>query len=341
LNIRSSHTASQSDNHFTVLEAVVINHILVPLDGSELAECVLPHLIAIAPVTGARVTLIHVLERALSRNGNAVPIDPLTWHMQKQESQSYLDRIAEHLKKLDLQVEQAILEGNPAETLIEYARNNAIDLLVLSTHGRTGLSEWNVSSVVQKILLRSYKSILLIRAYASPPEEVQYNRLFLAIDGSMRAEYILPFAMSLAQSHHSNVILGMVIQPPQALQRFPLSEEDAACIYQFTEKCQTEASRYLDQLATQLSLKGVSAEVKTAVSENALGAVYDMAEDSNADLIMIAAHGYSGERRWPYGSIAASLIAYGRTPLMIMQDLSESQIPQTHAERAIREVKGR
>ena len=319
----------------------MINHILVPLDGSELAECVLPHLTAIAPVTGARVTLIHVLERSLSRNGNAAVIDPLGWHMQKQESQAYLDRIAQRLQKLDLPVEQTLLEGNPAEALIEFARNNAVDLLVLSTHGRTGLSEWNVSSVVQKILLRSYKSILLVRAYVNPPPEVHYSQLFLAIDGSTRAEYIVPFAMSLAQAHQSNVILGTVIQKPQTMQRFPLSEEDAAWIQQFTEKTQIETSRYLDQLATQLSLKGLSAEAKIAVAENALGAVYDMVEETNADLVMIAAHGYSGERRWPYGSIAASLIAYGRTPLMIMQDLSESEIPQTHAERAVREAKGR
>ena len=319
----------------------MINHILVPLDGSELAECVLPHLMAIAPVTGARVTLIHVLERTHSPHGNAAPVDLLGWHMQKQESQAYLDRIAERLRTVKLEVELTILEGNPAEALIEFARSSEADLLLLSTHGRTGLSEWNVSSVVQKILLRSYKSILLIRAYETPPLEVRYNQLFLAIDGSTRAEYILPFAISLAQSHQSNVTLGMVIQKPQTMQRFPLSEEDAAWIQQFTEKNQNEASHYLDQLATQLSLKNVQADVKIVVSENALGAVYDMAEDSRADLIMIAAHGYSGERRWPYGSIAASLIAYGRTPLMIMQDLSENEVPQTHAERAVREFRGR
>jgi nucleotide-binding universal stress UspA family protein len=324
------------------LEAVVIHHILVPLDGSELAECVLPHLKAIAPVTGARVTLIHVLERSLSRNGNAALIDPLGWHMQKQESQSYLDRIAERLQKLDLQVDQAILEGNPAETLIEFARNNAVDLFLLSTHGRTGLSEWNVSSVVQKILLRSYKSILLIRAYASlQTDEVQYKRLFLAIDGSARAEYILPFAMNLAQSHQSNVIFGTVIQRPQAIQRFPLSEEDSAWVQQFTERNQQEASRYLEQLATQFSLKGLSAEANILISDNALGSIHDMVEESGSDLVMIAAHGYSGERRWPYGSIASGLIAYGRTPLMILQDLSENEIPPTHAERAVREGKGR
>ena len=319
----------------------MIDHILVPLDGSELAECVLPHLMAIAPITGARVTLIHVLERNLSHNGSAAPTDPLGWHMQKQESQSYLDRIAERLQKVDVHVEQAILEGNPAETLIEFARTSDADLLLLSTHGRTGLSAWNVSSVVQKILFRSYKSTLLIRAFTSPPDDVQYHRLFLAIDGSARAEYILPFAMSLAQSHQSNVVLGMVIQTPQTMQRFPLSEEDAAWIREFTEKNQNDASRYLEQLATQLSLKDVPAQTKIVVSENAPGAVYDMAEESDADLIMIAAHGASGERRWPYGSIASSLIAYGRTPLMILQDLAENEIPHAHAERALREAKGR
>jgi nucleotide-binding universal stress UspA family protein len=321
------------------LEAVVINHILVPLDGSELAECVLPHVMALAPVTAARVTLIQILERSQARTGAAAPIDPLGWHMQKQESQSYLDRIAGRLQKLE--VEQVILEGNPAEAIIEFARSNAVDLIVLSTHGRAGLSEWNVSSVVQKILLRSYRSILLVRAYTSSAADVRYNRLFLAIDGSARAEYILPFAISLAQSHGSSVTLGTVVQKPQTMQRFPLSEEDNAWIHEFTERNQNEASRYLEQLATQLSLKGLSADANIAVSENALGTVYDMVEESNADLVMIAAHGYSGDRRWPYGSIAASLIAYGRTPLMIMQDLSESEIPQTHAERAVREGKGR
>lgn len=319
----------------------MIHHILIPLDGSELAECVLPHAMAIAPVTGARVTLVHVLDRTLAHNGSAALIDPLSWHMQKQESQSYLDRIAQRLQQLALPVEQAILEGNPAETLIEFARNNAVDLLVLSTHGRTGLSEWNVSSVVQKILLSSYKSILLIRAYASPPAEIQHKRLFLAVDGSTRAEYILPFAMSLAQWHQSTVILGTVIQRPQPIQRFPLSEEDQAWIQQFTERNQQEAARYLEQLATQFSLKGLSAEANIAISDNALGSIHDMVDESDADLVMIAAHGSSGERRWPYGSTAASLIAYGRTPLMILQDLSESDIPQTHAERVVREAKGR
>lgn len=318
----------------------MINHILVPLDGSELAECVIPHVKAIAPMTHARVTLLHVLERNQSRAGINL-IDPLGWHMQKQEFQAYLDRVAAQLQTLELDVEHVILEGNAAETIIEFARTNNVDLIALSSHGRTGLSEWNVSSVVQKILLRSYKSILLARAYASSQEELQYGRLFLAIDGSHRAEYILPFAMSLAQFHKSNVILGMVIQKPQTIQRLPLSEQEAEFIAQFTEKNSRDAAHYLEQLATQLSLKQVNTESSVVAAENTIGALYDMVEDSRADLVMLAAHGQSGERRWPYGSIAASLIAYGNTPLMILQDLQNDEIPHAMAERAVREGKVR
>jgi nucleotide-binding universal stress UspA family protein len=65
-----------------------------------------------------------------------------------------------------------------------------------------------------------------------------------------------------------------------------------------------------------------------------------MAEESNADLVMLVAHGYAGERRWPYGSVATSFIAYGNSSLMIMQDLSKAEIQPTRAELAVREGKG-
>src|SRR5215208_3960658 len=147
------------------MEAALINHILVPLDGSTLAECVLPHVIAMAPVSNARVTLLHVMQQP--QNGRGTPaVDPIEWHLQKQNLEKYLDQVVSQLNESGiLGVERVILEGNPANSVIDYARNNNVDLIVLSTHGQSGLSGWNVSSVVQKILLRSYKSILLVRAY--------------------------------------------------------------------------------------------------------------------------------------------------------------------------------
>ena len=318
----------------------MFNHILVPLDGSMLAESVFPHVKAIATAMNARITLIHILDGSYNKNGN-LPIDPVGWHMQKQESQLYMERTAERLQDAGGGTTYTIVEGNAAETIIEYARSNEVDLIVLSTHGRTGLSGWNVSSVVQKILLRSFKSIFLVRAYASDMGyENGYKRLFIGTDCSARAEYILPTAIHLAQFYNSELVIGTVVQKPQTAQRLPLSEKEIKLIDQFTSKNEKAATRYLEQLVTHFSLKGLTVTTRIVVAENVIGTLHDMVEESQSDLVMLVAHGQSGERRWAYGSITTSLIAYGSTPLLIVQDLTENDVPPTHAERAIREGKG-
>jgi nucleotide-binding universal stress UspA family protein len=331
------------NDFFYSMEATVINHILVPLDGSALAECVLPHIMAIAPVTNARVTLLHVLQQA--HNGNGSPaVDPVEWHLQKQKSEKYLGQVVGQLNKSGiLAVESLILEGNPANSVIDFAHNNDVDLIALSTHGNSGLSGWNVSSVVQKILLRSHKSILLVRAYLSPSAgttKIRYKRLFVGMDCSPRSEFVLPFAISLAQFHKSQIILECVVERPQAINRFPLSEEDTELINKFVERNYQAASRYFKQLVTQFSTKEIKLKTHVSIGDNAVAVLHDMVEESNADLMLLAAHGYSGERRWPYGSVTTSFIAYGNTSLMIMQDLPHTEIHPTRAEMAVREGQG-
>jgi len=321
----------------------VINHILVPLDGSTLAECVLPHIMAIAPVTNARVTLLHVLQHPHNGNGSSA-VDPVEWHLQKQKSEKYLEQVVGQLNKSGiLAVESLILEGNPANSVIDFAHNNNVDLIALSTHGQSGLSGWNVSSVVQKILLRSHKSTLLVRAYLSPSAsttKIRFKRLFVGMDCSPRSEFVLPFAISLAQFHKSQIILECVVERPQAINRFPLSEEDTELINRFVERNYQSATHYFKQLLNQFPIKALKLKTHVSIGDNAISVLHDLAEEANADLVMLVAHGYSGERRWPYGSVTTSFIAYGNTPLMIMQDLSSAEIQPTHAELAVKEGGG-
>jgi nucleotide-binding universal stress UspA family protein len=322
------------------LEAAVINHILVPLDRSALAECVIPHVLAIAPVTKARVTLIHVLENPENRNGSP-PIDPVGWHMQKQESQAYLEKMVEQMQPNGLNASHVILEGKSAESIIDFARANQVDLIAMSTHGSTGLSGWNVSSVVQKVLLRSYRSILLVRAYSTENQmQVQYKRLFVASDCSTRGEFVLPFAIALAQHHQSRLLLGTIVEKPQLIQRLPPSEEELQMLKQFTEMNEIAVSRYHKQIATQLSLKGIDIETHVEVADHVISTLHDLVNEVKADLVMLVAHGETGERRWPYGSITTSLIAHGNVPLMIIQDLSDNEVQPTPAEQAIGESRG-
>lgn len=321
----------------------MINHILVPLDGSTLAECVLPHVAAIAPVSHARITLLHVLQQ--TRNGGTTPaVDPVEWHLQKQNAEKYLEDIANRLRETGiLAAEAVVLEGSPAGSVIEFARNNNVDLIALSTHGYSGLSGWNVSSVVQKILLRSYKSTLLVRAYlpsAARGNRIRYRRLFVGMDCSARSEFVLPFAINLAQFYRSQLILGTVIEKPRIIKRMPVSEETAELSKLIVEQNQQAASHYFEQLLAQFSTQGLKIKTHISIGDNTIAVLHDMAEESNSDMMLLVAHGETGERRWPYGSVTTSFIAYGNTPLLIMQDLPSSEIHQTRAEQAVRESKG-
>jgi nucleotide-binding universal stress UspA family protein len=308
-----------------------------------LAECVLPHVIAIAPVANARVTLLHVMQPLPQGRGSSA-VDPVEWHLQKQNSEKYLEQTIGHLNEAGiLGIESVILEGNPANSVVDFARNNNVDLIILSTHGQSGLSGWNVSSVVQKILLRSYKSILLVRAYLPSSAEttkIRYKRLFVGMDGSPRSEFVLPFAIGLAQFHKSQLILESVIEKPQIISRMPLTNEETELVNKLVEKNYQAISHYLEQLRTQFSIKDLKLKVHVSIGDNAIAVLHDLAEEANADLVVLAAHGASGERRWPYGSVTTSFIAYGSTSLLIMQDLPETEIQQTRAEMAVRQNKG-
>jgi nucleotide-binding universal stress UspA family protein len=320
----------------------MISHILVPMDGSSLAECVLPHVLAVAQAVGARITLLNVLERP--RATGELPTDPLHWHLKKSAIKGYLDQITARLQDAGLEVANTILEGVPAERIVEYANASNVDLIALSTHGQSGLSGWNVSSVVQKIILRAYKSILLVRAYKPSAFEIgksnPYQRLFVGLDCSARAEMVLPVAVSLSQYYKAKLILGTVIRNPELIHRFPPSGEDQELVDRILERNQRAAEHYFQQFSTQFSLQGIDLKTFQVSSNNVIATLHDIVEQENADLVMLVAHGYSSEDRWPYGSVATSFIAYGNTALIIMQDLPGDEIQRTQAELAAREIKG-
>ena len=320
----------------------MINHILVPLDGSSLAECVLPHVIAVAQAIESQITLLHVLERP--RGTGELPTDPLHWHIKKNTAKGYLDQITARLKEIGLDVSNVILEGIPAELIIDYANTNNVDLIALSTHGHSGLSGWNVSSVVQKVILRVYKSTLLVRAYRPTGFQIDkshvYRRLLVGLDCSPRAEMVLPVAVNLSQYHKAKLILCTVVRNPELFHRFPPSEDDLDHVNWISERNLQVAGHYFEQLSAQFSSTDIDLETFLVISDNVIGQLHNIVEEKKADLVILAAHGRSSDSRWPYGSVATSFIAYGNTAILIIQDLQQDEIRNSQAELAARETKG-
>ncbi len=318
----------------------MFDHILVPLDGSSLAECVLPHVIAIARALEARVTLLQVLERTQDRS-QAQFVDPLGWYMGAAEARTYLGNLAARLQKAGLQVETTFLEGQAAERIIEFARDRDVSLIVLSSHGQSGLSGWNVSSIVLKITLRSYLPVMIVRAYQPPAPDLmglRYRRLLVPLDCSQRAECVLPLATTLARFYGAELLAGHVVTRPQMPHRAPLAPEERELATQIIERNRLEATRYLRQLQPRLS--DVDVRMHVAVGDHAAETLHELVEQADVDLVVLSAHGYSGGTKWPYGSLVLNFIGYGATPLLIVQDLSPEEVERTQAEMAARERKG-
>jgi nucleotide-binding universal stress UspA family protein len=320
----------------------MFTNILVPLDGSNLAECVLPHVLSLVSALDARVTLFHALEQPHD-TGPLNPIDPLKWQLKKHGMESYLQDLMLRFIKSGINVEKVIEEGVAAECIINYAKNHQIDLIVLSTHGLSGLSHWNVSSVVQKIILRANTSTFLIRAYESTcqfKDKLCYQRLFIGLDSSARAELVLPLAIRLANSFKASVILGTVIREPEIFSRFPLGDDDLQLIEKITTRNLKEATHYQEQIYSQLAKTGLQIKTNLKIHKNEIAALHNMVYEENADLVLLVAHGHACLGRWPYGSVATSFISYGTTSLLILQDLSEGEFEPTQAEKATLQIQG-
>jgi nucleotide-binding universal stress UspA family protein len=144
-------------------------HVMVPLDGSELAECVLPHVRAIAVgCSVVKVTLVRVVEPLLIRGSVGVRISPEEKErLEKQsmdEAKNYLDQIAKSLKESGVAAESEVLSGDVVSKLVDYANMNEVDLVIISTHGRSGVSRWVWGSVTDRILRAVCVPVTMVRS---------------------------------------------------------------------------------------------------------------------------------------------------------------------------------
>ena len=146
--------------------------ILVPLDGSKLAECALPYAEALAKGCDAeKVILVSVTERVQGYRAFEEPSQPLGQQLvpeafgkQEEQAQKYLGRIAKAMEAKGIKVGTEVLLGDPAEEIIIYAKHPGCDLIVISSHGRSGISRWTHGSVADRVFRGSPVPVLMVKA---------------------------------------------------------------------------------------------------------------------------------------------------------------------------------
>src|SRR5260221_12070029 len=154
-------------------EPIMLNNVLVPLDGSPLAECVLPHVVAIAKAFDSEITLLNVLEQP-SESLRMPKADPLDWYLKKTEAEAYLNTVKARLEKSDVSDKKKLIEGRATEQIVDYAYSRNADLVILSNCGEQDANRWSMSSIVNKIIQRIWTSTLILRTAKHQATQIQH-----------------------------------------------------------------------------------------------------------------------------------------------------------------------
>ena len=311
-----------------------MNTLIVPLDGSTIAERVLPHVLQLAPLLRLRVRLLQIIQ-PFERDDTMLEVFPLVFgsvtrpeqrrahlneaeHTMRAHAEAYLDSKARELSDHGLQVSTEVSIGSPAEMIIEAASEEGASLIAMATHGYSGIKRWALGSVTDRVVHAS--SIPVFVAHGEPQAAgaaPTLRRVLVPLDGSQFAEQALPLAVDLARSAGAELLLLKAIETRGApeLHSFGRSLPEMEGLLM---KLQREALAKLEQRARHLREEGLAVRTLALVGD-AAEMIVDQAHEQQADLIVMATHGYSGLQRWTLGSIADKALHASRTPLLLVR----------------------
>ena len=278
--------------------------ILVPLDGSEMAEQAIPYVKRLTQKLKREVILITV----------CLPGDPL-----ERALTEYIERRAEKIQSLGVNARSLCIEGDSATSIINFAEKNKVGLIVISTHGKTGISHWPLGSIASKVVQRSNIPVFLVRSSqpGKAPADNELDKILVTLDGSQFSEAIIPHVEKLAKSMNSEVTLLRVIESAKLPQLAAYSDREK---YEkdFMAKMEREAERYLDKKRTALESKGVKVNSAFIIGKP-VEAILQYSEERSANLVALTTHGFSGISKWAYGSVAAKIIEGSPKPILLVR----------------------
>jgi nucleotide-binding universal stress UspA family protein len=293
----------------------MLNTILVPLDGSALAERALPFAARVCRASRGRLVLVRA---ALDVNlwtldlGDA-PYPALDQGPSELElARAELAEVAERLRDEGLSVETRLVEDDPMHAIRQVAQQTGTHLIVMATHGRSGLGRWIYGSVADRIMRHADVPVLLVPAGAEAHwTEEHPRRVLVALDGSELARTALGPALELAAVLEAEVVLLQVVIPPSYI--YPTAYP---YLGPHLEEALAESKRYLVTLANELSTQGRRVGVRTAVGFPA-STIAAVAREEGADLVAMATHGRGGAARLVMGSVATGVVQRAEAPVLL------------------------
>jgi nucleotide-binding universal stress UspA family protein len=305
--------------------------VLVPLDGSALAEKALPHAVALARGTASGVVLMRVVPpiTLIEPMGAAFANSAGLWDLYDEQpalAGEYLHAVAERLASLEVEVATHVGEGIPGEVIVGYAQEHPeVAAIAMSTHGRSGLGRWLFGSVAEKVLHSSPVPLLLVRPEAERTEQEmpelvdlpRYRTLLVPLDGSPLAEQALEQAHALARGVGARLVLLSVATTPFDLK---LVKRDAEAEWSAApwDTAAAHLAGYLDRITGGLADAGVAVQAQVSYGDVA-DEILKAARSVEADLIVMATHGRGGLGHLMVGSVAMRVAQAATVPLLLVR----------------------
>lgn len=292
--------------------------ILVPLDGSDMAERALAPALALAEAMSAKLFFVKV----------AIPLtlklDPKLYQhiveVRKDEAKRYLRSIQPSSSSTLVDIETQVLVGRAARSIINFAQEKGIDLIVMSSHGRSGVSRWIYGSVADKVLHSAPCAKVIIHPQVII-EPFSIKRILVPLDGSSLAELALEPARALAEAVSAELIVLHVTSTPQIdVQPVPGWPGLNAVV----EAADQEADAYLQGVQAAMGDSPVSVKSRCASGPAAEG-IIDSADRQKVDLIVMCSHGRSGIERWVFGSVAEKVLRGANRVTLVIQSQEVSK----------------
>ena len=239
----------------------MIDRILVPLDGSAMAEQAVPHALTLARAFESEVQLLRVLA------SHPAPVNGVEWRLLRAEAKSYLEGVAARLAKGGVSVSHQVATGNAPEQILSAARRWKADLLVLCRHGEGGVTDFHLSGTASKLVASASCSILVVDPLgaAGPVPAAgpaSYRIVLVPVDCSKRAEWAVCLASSIAVSTGADLVLVHVALQPELVEPASGDARAAGLVRELGEINRPSARAYLDALVARIGDSRLAVRVR-------------------------------------------------------------------------------
>lgn len=295
--------------------------LLVPLDGSPQSERALPVALALARRSAATVELVHVHELP-TVPGLAPMYDTRFDAEMREEMRAELEATAERLRQTtDVPVRTTFLDGPIVATLEAHAADSRPELIVMTTHGRGGLSRLWLGSVADALVRRAGVAVLLVRGEGAPVDDAAkpvFRHVLVPLDGSPLAEAVLDHARCLVAPGATTYTLLTVVVPrfiaarPYPGMSTPVDRDDL-------EQRRHQAQTYLDRIAAELRRSGATVATRVAVHAQAAQGILETAAAEGVDLVALATRGRGAIPRLVLGSVADKVVRGAETSALVLR----------------------